>query len=538
MKGCFMDLFSKAAELNARNIPFAMATIVSATGSTPRGKAKMLVLSDGTTFGTVGGGLVEAKVIEEALKALDFDRSTLLEYSLDHGPGPGSLDMECGGAMKVLVEVFGARPRILIAGGGHVGLELARLAKSIGYRVAVVDDRPDFVTSERFPMAAELYVDPDMDAALASAPVDGNTCIVIATHAGDERALRHFVASDFRYLGFLGSRRKVRVLINKLRAEGVPQNHLDRIHAPIGLDLGAETPEEIAVSIIAEIMAVVAGRDAAPLSGRNGELVVVRGGGDLGTGVVLRLKSAGFRVIILETAQPMAIRRTVSLAEAVYQGQSTVEGVQARLAADPEEARVLLAEGLIPVLIDPDCALLPSLAPVALVDAVMAKRNTGIRRGMAPVVIALGPGFEAGGDVDAVIETNRGHQLGRVIWDGTAQTDTGVPGDIAGWKIERVVKAPVSGTVEALASIGQMMHKGDPVLALNGAEGRVLVEARLDGVLRGLIHPGLVVEQGEKIADIDPRGTPDSCLTASDKALAVAGGVLEALLKLRGRVKR
>lgn len=462
-----MDLFSKASELNGSNTPFALATIVSSSGSTPRGKAKMIVLADGSTFGTVGGGLVEAKVIEEARKAIDFDRPVMLDYALDHGHGPESLDMECGGTMKVLVEVFGARPRVLIAGGGHVGLEIAKLARTIGYRVAVVDDRPDFVTSERFPMAAELYVQPDLEAALAAAPVDRNTCVVIATNAGDERALRRFVGSDSRYLGFLGSRRKVRVLLDKLRAEGFTKEELDRIRAPIGLDLGAETPEEIAVSIIAEIMAVVAGRDAAPLSGRDGELVVVRGGGDLGTGVVVRLKEAGFRLVILETGQPRAIRRTVSLAVAVYEGQSTVEGVHARLVSDLDQARALLADGSVPVLIDPDCSSLPALAPFALVDAVMAKRNTGIRRGMAPAVIALGPGFEAGGDVDAVIETNCGHNLGKVILRGSAQANTDVHGSIAGKSCE-----------------------------------------------------------------------PEHCRTVSDKARAVAGGVLEALLQLRGRVKR
>jgi xanthine dehydrogenase accessory factor len=533
-----MDLFSKAAELNTLNTPFALATIVSASGSTPRGKAKMIVLADGSTFGTVGGGLVEARVIEEARKAIDFDRSTMLEYSLDHGPGPQSLDMECGGAMKILVEVFGAKPRVLIAGGGHVGLEIAKLARNLGYRIAVVDDRPDFVTAERFPMATELYVQPDMDAALAAAPIDRNTCVVIATHAGDERALRSFVGTDFRYLGFLGSRRKVRVLIDKLRSEGVPQEQLDRICAPIGLDLGAETPEEIAVSILAEIMATLAGRNAAPLSGREGDLVVVRGGGDLGTGIVVRLRAAGFRVLILEIEKPLAIRRSVSLAEAVYEGQCRVEGVQARLAGNLDEARALLAEGMVPVLIDPDCLLLPALAPIALVDAVMAKRNTGVRRGMAPIVIALGPGFEAGGDVDAVIETNRGHDLGRVILHGCAQANTGIPGNIAGRSGERVIKAPVSGTVEARANIGQLIQSGDPVLAIAGDKGKVLVNAMLDGVLRGMIRPGLAVAEGEKIADIDPRSQPEHCLTVSDKSRAIAGGVLEALLHLQGRVKR
>ena len=498
----------------------------------------MLVLADGTSFGTVGGGLIETKVVDEARKAIDFNRPIMLDYVLDHGPGPDSLEMECGGALKVLIEVFGARPRVLIAGGGHVGLEIARLASLVGYRVAIVDDRPDFVTPARFPMAAELYVKPNLTAAMAEAPVDSNTCVIIATHAGDERAFRHFVSTPFRYLGFLGSRRKVRVIIEKLRAEGVAEELLNRIRAPVGLDLGAETPEEIAVSIIAEIMSTVTGRDAAPLSGRNGELIVVRGGGDIGTGVAVRLKAAGFRVVVMEIDQPLAIRRTVSFSEAVYEGQYSVEGVHARLAKSLDEVKAILAEDKVPVLIDPDCSLLPALAPFALVDAVMAKKNTGVRRGMAPAVIALGPGFEARGDVDAVVETNRGHELGRVILEGSAQANTGVPGDVGGKTMERVIKATHSGKVEALASIGQILKTGDPVLAISGAGGRTIISATIDGVLRGIIHPGLDIVTGEKIADIDPRAKPEHCMVVSDKARAVAGGVLEAIMYLKGRVKR
>ncbi|PKL07764.1 MAG: molybdenum hydroxylase, partial [Spirochaetae bacterium HGW-Spirochaetae-7] len=363
-----MDLFRKAAELAEKNVPFAMAPIVESSGSTPRGKAKMLVLSDGASFGTIGGGVVEARVIEEARKAMDFDRPVMLEYELDHGPGEKSLPMECGGEMKVYVEVFGAKPRLLVAGGGHVGLEIARVAASVGYRIVIVDDRPDYVNAERFPMATELYVNADMELALQSAPVDGNTCVVIATHASDERALRHFVATDCLYLGFLGSRRKVRTLLDMLRAEGVPEESLGRVRAPIGLDLGAETPEEIAVSVVAEIMASLSGRDSAPLSGRDGELIVVRGAGDLATGTIVRLKAAGFRVVALEVAQPTSIRRTVSLCEAVYDGESRVEGVVARLVAGIGEARQALADGVVPILVDPDCSSVQALAPYALVD--------------------------------------------------------------------------------------------------------------------------------------------------------------------------
>ncbi|MBU0926623.1 MAG: XdhC family protein, partial [Spirochaetes bacterium] len=434
MKGNDMELFKKAAELTELNVPFAMATILESSGSTPRGKAKMLVLEDGSTHGTIGGGAVEAEVVREATKALDLGRPIVLDYSLDSGPGAGSLAMVCGGAMKILVEVFGGRPRLVVVGGGHVGLEIAKAAAAVGYRIAVVDHRPEYATAERLPMARELYVDEDMGAALAAVPVDGSTCVVVATsaHSSDEAATRHFLSKDFRYLGVLGSRRKVAVLLERLRADGVPEEKLARLRAPVGLDLGAETPEEIAVSVVAEIMAAVAGRDAAPLSGRNGDLVAVRGAGDLATGVIVRLKAAGFRVVALEIDKPTAIRRTVSLSEAVYEGASRVEGVEARRAEGLSEALATLAEGFVPVLVDPECRLVPALAPVALVDATMAKRNTGVRRGMAPAVIGLGPGFEAGGDVDAVVETQRGHDLGRVIMAGRAAADTGVPGEIGG----------------------------------------------------------------------------------------------------------
>lgn len=533
-----MELFRKAAELAEHNIPFAMATIIESSGSTPRGTAKMIVLADGTSIGTVGGGIVESRVIAEAQKAIDFGRPTVLEYALDHGPGATSLPMECGGAMKVLVEVFGARPRVLIAGGGHVGLEIAKAAHAIGYRIAIVDDRPDFVNSERFPMAQELYVDADMNTALASAPVDRNTCAIIATHASDERALRHFIKTDCRYLGFLGSRRKVRTLLDMLRSEGVAEETLGRVRAPIGLDLGAETPQEIAISVVAEMMAVVAGRDAAPLSGRDGDLVVVRGAGDLATGTIIRLKAAGFRVVALEVEQPTSIRRTVSLSEAVYDGEARVEGVVARRVSGIAEAKAALADGIVPVLVDPDCRTVAALSPYALVDAIIAKRNTGTRRGMAPAVIALGPGFEAGGDVDAVIETQRGHDLARVILSGPAAPDSGTPGEIGGRSGERVLKSPIAGIIEEVAAIGELVEAGDPIIAVRGPQGRVEVRTSIDGVVRGSIRAGMAVPAGMKIADVDPRAMPENCLTVSDKSRAIAGGVLEAILVLKGRVKR
>ncbi len=258
----------------------------------------------------------------------------------------------------------------------------------------------------------------------------------------------------------------------------------------------------------------------------HGELVVVRGAGDLATGCILRLVRAGFRVVALEVAAPSAIRRTVSLAEAMYEGSACVEGLAARRC---DTLPATWASGdPVPILQDPDGQSLSRLRPVALVDAILAKRNLGTRLDMAPVVVALGPGFEAGRDAHAVVETNRGHDLGRVLLSGCAEPNTGVPGLIAGRGGERVLHAPVAGPVEPCCAIGDRVRAGDPILSIQG----VTVCSAIDGVVRGLIRPGFVAKAGLKVADVDPRGEVAHCYTVSDKARAIAGGVLEAILML------
>lgn len=404
-------------------------------------------------------------------------------------------------------------------------------------------------------MASEFFVRPDFaevleasapaasasaaSASAASASAEG-TSILIATasHASDEAALRYYIDKPCAYLGMLGSRRKTRVLLARLAESGVSEESLARVRAPVGLDIGAQTPEEIAVSILGELLAERSGRDGGPLAGREGDLVVVRGAGDLATGVILRLVRSGFRVVALESPRPTAIRRTVAFSEAVYDGTAEVEGVRARRAEGLGEIRAALAEGIVPVIVDPEAALLPALRPAALVDAILAKRNLGTRVGQAPVVIALGPGFEAGKDADAVVETARGHDLGRVILAGSAAPNTGVPGEVGGKSSERVVRAPAEGTVLAVRSIGDEVRAGEPLLLIETPAGRLSVPSPLDGILRGLIRPGIEVSEGDKIADVDPRARPEYCRTVSDKARAVAGGVLEALLYLRERRKR
>ncbi len=256
-----------------------------------------------------------------------------------------------------------------------------------------------------------------------------------------------------------------------------------------------------------------------------GALVVVRGAGDLATGCIVRLVRSGFRVVALETARPTAIRRTVSLSEAVFEGSVTVEGVRAfRCDAVPGA----WARLEVPVLVDPECRVLDTVAPTALLDGIVAKRNLGTRIDMAPVVVALGPGFVAGRDVHAVVETMRGHELGRVIREGSAAPNTGIPGVIAGQGPGRVVHSPVAGIAVPSRAIGEAVEAGSPLLAV----GEMVVASPISGVVRGMIRPGLEVPAGLKVADVDPRGVRESCFTVSDKARAVAGGALEAILSL------
>lgn len=265
---------------------------------------------------------------------------------------------------------------------------------------------------------------------------------------------------------------------------------------------------------------------SAPLAGLSGDpLVVVRGAGDLATGCIVRLVRSGFRVVALETARPTAIRRAVCLSEAIYDAEATVEGVRGvRCDAVPGA----WGPREVPLLVDPGARVLSRLAPLALVDAIMAKRNLGTRIDAAPVVVALGPGFEAGRDAHAVVETNRGHDLGRVLFEGRSETNTGVAGVVAGEGPKRVVHAPAEGTVEAHVAIGDAVAPGAPLLSVGG----VVARAAIAGVVRGLIRPGLHVPCGLKVADIDPRGLRSSCFSISDKSRAVAGGVLEAILAL------
>ncbi|HHY39431.1 MAG TPA: EF2563 family selenium-dependent molybdenum hydroxylase system protein [Clostridia bacterium] len=264
--------------------------------------------------------------------------------------------------------------------------------------------------------------------------------------------------------------------------------------------------------------------------------VLIRGAGDLASGVAHRLHEAGLKVAMTEIGRPLVIRRTVAFAEAVFDGKTAVEGVSAVRVDHPDDIPELWARREIPVLVDPHLEYLQAIKPHVLVDATMAKRNLGTYRGMAPVVIALGPGFEAPREVDAVVETERGHYLGRVIYRGSARPDTGVPGAIAGYSSERLIRSPADGVFFSKVKIGDHVRSGDIV----GYVGDERVTTGIAGVVRGLIHDGLEVWRGMKIGDVDPRDDPALCFSISDKARAVGGGVLEALLHLlfaEGRIR-
>lgn len=257
-------------------------------------------------------------------------------------------------------------------------------------------------------------------------------------------------------------------------------------------------------------------------------LVVIKGAGDIASGIALRLWRARFFVVMTEIAHPTTIRRTVSFSPAVTEGQAIVEGVMAERAQDSREAIRILQKGHIPVLVDPKAACIPEIQPDAVVDAILAKRNLGTALHDAPVVIGVGPGFTAGVDCHAVVETQRGHTLGRVIWEGAALPNTGIPGNIGGYMLERILRAPADGIFKQVLGIGAAVQAGDVAGYVDG----IPVKTEIAGVLRGILPDGTPVHKGMKSGDVDPRCKVEHCYTVSDKALAVGGGVLEAILCL------
>lgn len=275
-----VTIFSHAAKLCSSGVSFALASIVQAKGSTPRAAARMLIEENGACLGTIGGGLLESKVIKDALECIKHGTSAIKTYVLtscssthespastaEVDSGSSHLDMECGGTIEIAIDVVAGRKQLIIIGAGHVGLALARIADFAGFSVIIVDERSSLANLERFPMASGIYTNTDLVTAIHQVPEHDGQIVVIATHSDDERALRTMITRKWAYLGMLGSRRKVALLLEKLAGEGVPVERLANVHAPIGLDIGSETPEEIAVSIIAEIMKVISNTSGNSLS--------------------------------------------------------------------------------------------------------------------------------------------------------------------------------------------------------------------------------------------------------------------------------
>lgn len=260
------------------------------------------------------------------------------------------------------------------------------------------------------------------------------------------------------------------------------------------------------------------------------DIIIVRGGGDIASGAIQKLSRSGFKVLVLEIDKPTSIRRKVSFSEALYEEKAVIEDLTSVRAENIEEVFKAWHLNNIPVAIDPFGKYIDLLKPDIVVDAILAKKNLGTNMNMAPITIGLGPGFEAGKDVDAVIETNRGHNLGRLILKGKASADTGVPGIIAGFSKERVIYSPCSGIISNVKEIGDVVKAGDIIAYVDKAP----VKAAIDGVLRGLIRNNREIKKGLKIADIDPRlSEKENCCTISDKARNIGGAVLEAVLYLK-----
>lgn len=267
--------------------------------------------------------------------------------------------------------------------------------------------------------------------------------------------------------------------------------------------------------------------NSAPRRPLHERVLVIRGAGEMATGLACRLYRANFRrLLMLEVAAPLAVRRRVSFCEAVHHGRQSVEGIEAVYIERADELSATWHAGKIAVLVDPRGEILRTLHPDVFIDATLAKRNLGTRMTDALFVVGLGPGFTAGVDCHVVVETNRGHDLGRIITEGAAEPNTGIPGDIGGFTSERVLRAPADGILSTELDIGAQVKKGQEICRV----GDVPVATELDGILRGLIRPGSRVAKGLKIGDVDPRGNTRYCDTISEKARSIGGAVLEAVL--------
>lgn len=261
-------------------------------------------------------------------------------------------------------------------------------------------------------------------------------------------------------------------------------------------------------------------------------MILIKGAGDLATGVANRLKKCGFDIVMTEISKPTTVRRTVAFSQAVYDKEVEVEGVKGVLASKKEDINKIISDGNIAIIVDEEAKIADEIKPDIIIDAIIAKKNLGTHIDDAPIVIALGPGFTAGVDCDCVIETKRGHYLGKTIYSGSAIPNTGVPGDVGGFTKERIIRATDDGKILPVSKIGDYVKKGDIVAYVNETP----IFAQLDGIVRGMLQKDVSVFKGMKSGDIDPRCEKNHCFTISDKARSIGGGVLEAILYLKSYV--
>ena len=495
-----MKLFERLALAERYSEPCAVLTLIAINGSAPRTEGRMAVFSDGSSVGTIGGGAMERNAVKEAIRVIKSGKSQLVK-----------LKVRNDSMAEVYIDVPIKDRNVLIIGAGHVSKAVSRLFEFLSWRVTVLDSRPEVVDPDDFPNA-RVVLDENIENGFKQTTVDSNTAIVITNPEDGSRLMHLLEKCDAFYIGMLGSRKKD---FSKYKF----------LHAPMGLDLGGETPEDVALSITSEVVACFNKKNGKPNNEFRNRLVIVRGAGDLATGTIIKLFNAGYKVIALECDKPTVIRRTVAFASCYYSGEIEIEGVKGVLAKDIPDSLNIMDRGELPVLVDPEGDAIKTLKPSVVVDAILAKKNLGTTKDMANLVIGLGPGFCAGEDVDLVIETKRGHSLGRIITTGPAIANSGIPGVIAGYGKERVIHSPANGVFKGVNKIGDIVSKGDVIAYVSSTP----VIATIDGCLRGLLHDGLEVPEGFKIADIDPRGKDAEWTTISDKAKAIGGGVLEAV---------
>jgi len=526
-----MTVFAEIEDLVAQGEPVAVLTIVDKEGSAPREVGARMAVSPDEAVGTIGGGTVESLAVESAREVLaGNEEAGIRTYELRP---EGNTGMVCGGSMDVFIDIVRGQRRLYIAGGGHIGESLAEMAGSLGFEdVVVIDDREEFTDPSQFPESVTV-INGDYYDDLIDQPITRESAVVVATrsNAYDRNAVQAALDGGAGYVGLVASENKTEHVLDGLREKGYSETELASIRAPIGLDLGGSSPESLALAILSEVEADFYGASADRIDAFSlDDLVVIRGGGDLGTGVAYRLHQAGYPVIITDVAQPTAVRRAVAFSEAVYENTVDIEGITGQYVEDVNEAIHALRNDEIAVIEDPDAEIANELGAKVLIDAILAKGkfDTGTRRDDADVVIGLGPGFEAGEDVDAVVETDRGHELGRVYYEGTATEYNGIPGERRGFTTERVLRSPTDGTWETEVSIGDMVEAGQTI----GFVDEEPVETEIDGIVRGLVHDGVSVEEGAKMGDVDPRGEEVDPSKISDKALDLGGGVLEAVLRL------